>query len=70
MSKIHHREKIVEKAKLKLMGCFAEIGGDLTDGELVRVVAESIGEQLGLIAKYMIRAERHPKDPDKPGGLE
>lgn len=37
-----------------------------TYGELVSYHA---GE-LSMLAKYMVREERHPDDPDQPGGLE
>lgn len=41
-----------------------------TDGELFSVIGDVLGGQITNLAKYMIRAERHPDDPDKPGGLE
>ncbi len=37
-----------------------------TYGELVGFHAR----ELSMLAKYMVRAERHPDDPDRPGGLE
>jgi hypothetical protein len=39
---------------------------ELTYGEIVRIIGT---EKLSL-AKYHIRYERHPEDPDKPGGVE
>lgn len=41
-----------------------------TDGELFSVIGDVLGGQITNLAQYMIRAERHPDDPDKPGGLE
>jgi hypothetical protein len=43
---------------------------DLTDVELLAVVSGVLGEQLGDTVKAMLRAERHPDDPDKPAGIE
>ena len=43
---------------------------DLTEGERLRVVAKVFGGYVGSVAKYAIREERHPGQPDKPGGLE
>jgi hypothetical protein len=37
-----------------------------TYGELVSFHAR----ELSTLAKYMVRSERHPGDPDQPGGLE
>lgn len=39
---------------------------DLTYGEIVGIIAES----LGTIAKFMRREERHPDDPEKRGDEE
>ncbi|WP_315922403.1 hypothetical protein [Mesorhizobium sp. SP-1A] len=38
----------------------------LTYGEIARILSTLRSSK----AKYHIRAERHPEDPDKPGGVE
>lgn len=38
---------------------------ELTYGEWMSL----LGNQLASLSKYLIRAERHPNDPDKPGDL-
>jgi len=70
MSRLHPREKNVREAKLKLMTCLGDIQKDLTEGEYLKVITEELSSEWALTAKYAIRAERHPNDPDKPGGLE
>jgi hypothetical protein len=67
---MHHREMIVNDYKLKLMRCLQELCENLTTGEFVRVVSEELSDQLGGVAKYMIREERHPDNISMPGGLE
>lgn len=62
--KIHKREYIVEKEGLKIRKAF--IDSELTYGEAIKVISDILANW----AKYIIRAERHPDDPDKPGGLE
>ena len=42
---------------------------ELTEGETPRVFVSLINRELGGMAKYQIRMERHG-DPDKEGGLE
>ena len=69
--KLHHREKIVQKAELKLMADITELYEmGLTDAEMLRVVCSELSSFIGRYAKYEIRAERHPNDPDCPGGIE
>lgn len=41
-------------------------GNQLTYGEIARILSTLRSSE----AKYHIRAERHPEDPDKPGGVE
>lgn len=41
-------------------------GNHLTYGEIARILSTLRSSE----AKYHIRAERHPEDPDKPGGVE
>ncbi len=66
----HHREMIVSDYKLKLMHCLLELRQNLTNGEYIRVLTEELSDQLGGVAKYMIREERHPDNISMPGGLE
>lgn len=65
--RIHPREQIVDQARLQIASAILSASKvhDLTDGELTAILA---GE-LSSLAKYQIRQERHPNDPDKPGGL-
>lgn len=67
--KIHEREKNVNAARQKLMTCMMEIQEDLTEGEFLKVVTSELSDAIQTRAKYMIREERHPGSPDKPGGL-
>lgn len=65
--KLHNRMMLVQEARAefgKLVAEWAE-KHDLTYGELVSVMSE----QLQSIAKYMIREERHPDDPEMPGDV-
>lgn len=69
--RIHPREQVVIKAELDLKQRaldWERQHQDLTEGEWLRVISEVFGNMLGRYAKDMIRAERHPDDPDKPGG--
>lgn len=68
--KLHHREAIVRKAKLELMELLFKLRNDLTPGEYLKVVTEELSNEWHGVAKYMIREERHPDNPDQPGGLE
>ena len=36
----------------------------LTDGEVTSIIASKLSSD----ARFLVRAERHPDDPDKPGG--
>lgn len=66
--KRHKREPIVGEAQGKIGMAINRIAMeyDLTYGEMTRIVAS----ELAHLAKWMIRAERHPDDPNRPGGLE
>lgn len=70
----HPRVAIVTQARAALTEAVLrwdrEHAAGLTDGEWVGVISGVLGDQLGHWAKYTIRAERHPDDPDKPGGIE
>lgn len=68
--KIHRREPKVEAAISILNECLWEISEGLTEGEYIRVVSEALCGVIGSVAKYKIREERHPGDPDGRGGLE
>lgn len=70
MRKIHPREEIVTDAEMKLRDAVHAARVGLTEGEYLRVISTVFGDTVSRIAKYMIRDERHPDDPDKPGGLE
>lgn len=69
MPRMHPRVQIVNKAETKLRETLLEIQRDLTEPEFLGVVAGMLGEQIGHIAKYAIRQERHGRT-DKPGGWE
>ena len=71
--KIHPRVTIVNRARLSLadkIGTWHREHSDLTDGELLGILGGMLGDEINALAKAMIRAERHPDDPDKPGGVE
>jgi hypothetical protein len=66
--KLHPRVPFVQKAHNELAAAVSEIikKYELTYGELWSVLNEVEASWI----KYCIRDERHPDDPDKPGGLE
>lgn len=68
---IHPRERIVNEACAELDCACIDVRKkyDLTTGEYLRVLVHVINNTIGGVAKCAIRAERHPDDPDKPGGL-
>ena len=72
--RLHERESVVQEAELYWLNTkikfHEKFDGRLTDGEELRVIAKMFGDWLGGIAKFMIREERHPGKPDRPGGLE
>lgn len=45
--------------------CQYVIGNEMTYGEAMMAISGMISTD----SKYLIRAERHPEDPSKPGGL-
>lgn len=69
--KIHPREERVRQAEAELRHTIHAVmeQHDLSLGEAIRVVSTTLGDWLGSMAKHMIRDERHPGEPDKPGGL-
>ena len=72
--RIHPQAKIVEQARLDLNDRLSDWhklhGHDLTTGEMTAVITSILGDELLAVSKWMIRGERHPEDPGKPGGLE
>lgn len=69
LHRIHPRESMVRAAESRVRNALANETHGLTEGERLRVIAAVFGEAVGSIAKYAIRAERHPDDPERPGGL-
>ena len=71
---IHPRVRVVNQARNKLSGAICEWAkeheGDLTDAEFIRIISVEMNDWIGTCTKHMIKAERHPDDPDKPGGFE
>lgn len=67
---IHPRERIVNTACAELDLACIEVRKrhDLTTGEYLRVMVHIMNNCVGGVAKWAIRAERHPDDTDKPGG--
>lgn len=68
--KLHPRERIVKKASRKLWDYLAALEEELTEGEYMRVITERLSYEWNMHARYMIREERHPGEPDREGGLE
>ena len=68
MPRIHPRERLVAEARHDISTAIiaAAKAYDLTHGELTMILAGEIQSW----TKYQIREERHPEDPDKPGGIE
>jgi hypothetical protein len=72
--KIHERYYVVRDQASKLSEALHKIvferDGEefvLTSGEQLAVVSRVFGDWLSSFAKYAIREERHPEDPDKKG---
>lgn len=61
--RVHRREMVVTEAEFAVHRVLYD--AELTFGEQVRVLSSLLSSA----AKYAIRAERHPDDPDYPGGL-
>jgi len=66
--KLHPRVLIVQKAQRELSESLwaIEARHRLTFAEMFSILAQAVEQ----VAKYAIRAERHPEDPSRPGGLE
>ena len=69
MPRMHPRVPIVNGAEIKLREALSEIRKDLTEPEFLKVVANVLGDEVGTIAKYAIRQERHGCT-DKAGDWE
>jgi hypothetical protein len=69
--KLHPREERTRTAANELATFLVNLvkKHGLTEGEALRVVSGELGAWVGDVAKWMIRGERHPDDPDQPGGL-
>jgi hypothetical protein len=63
--KLHPRSSVVQKARLEFDQFLFDLEQkhQLTYGELFSMLGNSIAN----LAKYQIRSERHPNDPDKRG---
>lgn len=74
MSQIHPRVDVVKGARRDLESKVQEwsnqYSDELTDAEMLLIVGEVLNREIGDIAKYMIRNERHPDNPEMPGGLK
>lgn len=66
--KLHPRVMIVQKASNEISEAILTFVAQyqLTYGEIMMI----LGGELQSFAKYQIREERRPDDPDMPGGLE
>lgn len=72
--KMHPREAKVTEAWLALTKAMhkwyrSPEAEELTDSEFYFVMAGVLGDAIASYAKYQIREERHPDNPNKPGGL-
>lgn len=65
----HSRVQVVRAAESRLRGVAVELAENLTTSEYLQVLITVLGDEIGAIAKYAIREDRHG-DPDKPGDLE
>ena len=66
--KRHPRAAIVAKAGAAIIFKVSEVTDeyDLTETELAKI----LNEQMASVIKYMLRAERHPEDPETPADVE
>ena len=69
--KIHARTIIVNNAKIELTKCWLDLfqKHELTTAEMLSVLSQFSHEQIGGIAKFAIREERHG-NTDEPGDVE
>ena len=71
LPRLHPRERIVRKAENDLRSAVIDIvhKAELTTGESLQVVNGALSGWIAGVAKHAIREERHPGEPDKPGGF-
>ena len=65
---MHPREKLVTNAEQVLRKACLKVSDGLTTAEYLRVVTSVLSDEVQGMLKLMIRQERHPDNPDKPGG--
>jgi hypothetical protein len=71
LPQIHPREENVQLAKTKLLETISEIRKmDLTNAEFYKIITITLSDEWGALCKYWIRSERHPEDPNPPGGIK
>lgn len=70
--RLHARELRCQQATNDLRTAILDVQKkyDLTEGEALQAVSLTLGGWVSNMAKYLIREERHPGEPNKPGGLE
>lgn len=63
--RLHPRMQVVADAEYEFKKAWRAIEEkyELTYGEMFRI----LGQQVDNIARYLVRSERHPDDPDKKG---
>ena len=68
LPKVHPRVFTVQAARNDMSSAAIDIQKryDLTTAEYLSILTELMGSAL----KYALRAERHPDEPDRPGGVE
>lgn len=66
--RLHPRHAVVEKARSELFEAWHKIAKkhDLTDGEYIRLAIDFAQDQIGGLARAMIRHERHGRG-NRPG---
>lgn len=71
MPRRHPRDIICSQAELGIRNAIADIVElyKLSDAEQLQVVMNACNGNLNNLVRHMIRDERHPDDPNKPGGL-
>ena len=64
--RLHPRLRVVQQADIEIRCAVGKIAAqhELTYGEIFGILGNLVSEE----AKYMVRAERHPSDPEKKGG--
>jgi len=68
MSEIHPREEIINKASAEFYAVITDwfMRNNLTIGEQLKIILDYASG----LPKWIIRKERHPRNPNKPGGLK